>query len=55
VNKVGNPDGGLQIELNSQIRKDLANGIDKPNVSSLDGYQLLRDVIYGAIKETMKN
>lgn len=55
VNKVRNPDGGLQIELNSQIRKDLVKGIDKPNVSSPDEYQLLRDVIYGAIKEAMND
>lgn len=55
VNKTMNSSGGLQIELQSRIRSDLANGKDKPNVSSPDEYQRLRDVIYGAIKEAMND
>jgi phage replication-related protein YjqB (UPF0714/DUF867 family) len=55
VNKSRNPNGGLQIELNRQIRIDLAQGRDKPNSSSPNEYQLLRDVIYGAIKEAMND
>lgn len=55
VNKSRNPNGGLQIELNRQIRIDLAKGIDNPNFSSSNPYQLLRNVIYGAIKEAMND
>ncbi len=53
VNKAMNPNGGLQIELNEQIREDLAKGIDKPSSSSPDEYQLLRNVIYRAINYAM--
>ena len=55
VNKTRNPNGGLQIELNRPIRIDLAKGRDKPNSSSTNKYQLLRNVIYGAIKEAMND
>lgn len=46
VNKNGSKKGGLQIELNYGMRKDLAIG----NGAKFNN---LRDVIYGAIAETM--
>jgi phage replication-related protein YjqB (UPF0714/DUF867 family) len=48
-------DGGLQIELNERIRNDLAEGINNPGSSSLDKYQVLRNVIFNAIKEAMND
>ncbi len=54
VNRTMNPDdGGLQIELNKKIIKDLAEGIDQPDSSSPEQYQLLRNVIYRAINYAM--
>ncbi len=45
--------GGLQIELNREIRKSLAKGKDYPNASSPDENQLLRNIIYEAINHAM--
>jgi phage replication-related protein YjqB (UPF0714/DUF867 family) len=53
VNKNIDKNGGLQIELNKRIRNDLAEGIDNPD--SNDKSQVLRNVIFNAIKEAMND
>ena len=56
VNKTRKSKRGLQIELKSKIRADLAEGKDEhePQASlSTNKNQILRNVIYGAIKEAM--
>ncbi len=53
VNKTMDKSGGLQIELQRRIRDDLAQGKDEPQASPPNPNQLLRNVIYGAIKKAM--
>jgi phage replication-related protein YjqB (UPF0714/DUF867 family) len=53
VNKTRKSKKGLQIELKRQIRADLAEGKDEPHASLHNKNQILRNVIYGAIKEAM--
>ncbi|MEW6495774.1 MAG: poly-gamma-glutamate hydrolase family protein [Cyanobacteriota bacterium] len=55
VNQNKNEKGRLQIELNEIIRNDLAEGIDNPDSNSPDKSQVLRNVIFNAIKEAMND
>jgi len=50
-----NNKNGLQLELNKIIRADLAKGIDDRNDNSPDENQLLRNIIYDAIEEAMRD
>ncbi len=50
-----NNKNGLQLELNKRIRADLAKGIDDRNDNSPDENQLLRNIIYDAIEEAMRD